>query len=35
MQDIVTFIFKKICYASTFVRDIRENYVIREICRRL
>ncbi len=23
------------CYASTFVRDIRENYVIEEICRRL
>ena len=25
----------EICYASTFVRDIRENYAIEEICRRL
>jgi hypothetical protein len=24
-----------ICYASTFVRDIRESYAIEEICRRL
>jgi len=27
--------FVKACYASTFVRDIREDYAIEEICRRL
>ncbi len=35
LSSIVQFINKLYCYASTFVRDIRASYAIREVCRRL
>ncbi len=35
VEDAFANIIEDVCYASTFVRDIRENYVIEEIYRRL
>jgi len=31
--NIINIIFAKLCYANTFERNIRKNYVIKEICK--
>ncbi len=35
MFDMLKKRTSRTCYASTFVKDIRESYAIKEICRRL